>query len=108
MLSAIFLDPLRGRTRLWRVVLYMFVANCCFSTIGAFFLAATASTSMYRFFLFLGLVVGLYQLIALWQCAYNSRSPFLARLVRTAVAGSFLLVPFFIYVLITDPTALSN
>jgi predicted neutral ceramidase superfamily lipid hydrolase len=108
MLSAIFLDPLRGRTRLWRVAFYMFVANCCFSAIGAFFLAAPASTSEYRFFLLLGLIVGLYQLIALWQCAHNSPSPFLARLVRTAVAGSFILVPLFIYLLITNPTVLSN
>jgi hypothetical protein len=109
MLSAIFLDPLRGRTRLWRVVwLYMFVANGCFSAIGALFLAAPASTWAIRFFLFFGLVVGLYQLIALWQCAYNSPSPSLARLVRTVVAVSVLIVPLFIYLLITDPTAFSN
>lgn len=46
------------------------------------------------------LLVTLYQLAALWRCAHNSPSPFVARIVRTAVAIGFMLTPLFIYFVI--------
>lgn len=107
MLSEFFLNPLTGRTRLWKVFwLYGFLANGCYSAIVAAFLPG--STSTIRLIIFGGLILGLYQLAALWQCAYNSRSRPLGRFVRTAVAVSFISVPWFIYVLITNPFALSG
>lgn len=108
MLPEFVLDPLRGRTRLWRVVwLYGFVGSGCFSAVGMFFLPASASNSAIRSFVSVGLVLSLYGLVALWQCAYNNPSRFLARFVRTAVVLSFIFMPLFIYLLITDPSAIS-
>lgn len=107
MLSEILLDPLRGRTRLWIVFwLYGLVANGCYGAIVAAFVPS--STFTIRLFVFGGLILGLYQLAALWQCAYNSTSRPLARLVRTAVAVSCICVPWFIYLLITNHLALSG
>ena len=106
MLSDIVFDPLRGRTRLWKVVcLYGLVGSACYSAIVAGLLPSSNFTT--RLCVLVGLLLGLYQLAALWQCAYNSRSRFLARVIRTAVIVSLLLVPLFIYLLITDPSALS-
>jgi hypothetical protein len=99
MLSEVLLDPLRGRTRLWKVFwLYGFVANGCYSVMVVPFLPG--STFTIRVIVLGGLIMGLYQAAALWQCAYNSRSRSLGRLVRTAVAVSLMPVPWFIYVLI--------
>jgi hypothetical protein len=108
MISEFVLDPLRGRTRLWRVVwLYGFVAGACLSTARMFFLPAPASNSAIRSFASAGLLLSVYELIASWQCAYNNPSRFLARLVRTAVILSFISMPLFIYLLIVDPSAIS-
>lgn len=108
MLSEFILDPLRGRTRLWKVVwLYMFVASGCFSVLRILLLPAAPSDSAIRSFVSVGLVLSLYDLIALWQCAYNNPSRFLARFIRTTVVFSFITIPVFIYLLITDPGAIS-
>jgi hypothetical protein len=45
MPSEILMDPLRGRTRLWRVFwLYGFAANVCYSVIVAALLPGSAIT----------------------------------------------------------------
>lgn len=106
MFTEIFLDPLRGRTRLWRVVwLYGFVVSVCYYAIAVFFLPGSNFTT--RLLVFGGLILALFQLAALWQCAYNGRSRSLARFVRTAVVVAFVLVPLLVYLVMTDAIAFS-
>jgi hypothetical protein len=42
------------------------------------------------------------QTIVLWRCAYNSRSRFLGRLVRTAMVSSLILLAIVLCVLFID------
>ena len=106
MLSEFVLDPLRGRTRLWKVVwLYGLGGNLVYSAIIAPFFPGSTFTT--RLCVLGGLILGLYQLAALWQCAYNGRSRFVARFVRASVVISLILVPLFVYLLIVDPIVLS-
>jgi hypothetical protein len=53
-----------------------------------------------------GLALGLFQTIALWRCAHNSRSKLLGRLVRAAMVFGFILVGIMLYVLITNASLL--
>jgi hypothetical protein len=96
-----FLDPLRGRTRLWRVFwLYGIVVSACYIAIAD---ALLPGPSIANRFVGLGaLMVALYQSAALWRCAYNSPSPFVARIVRTAVAVGLIVLPLFIYSVIEN------
>ena len=59
------------------------------------------STTLWLFLL-IGLIVGLYQMLALWRCAYNSRFRSLGSIVRACVAVSILAVPLFIYIFVTQ------
>jgi hypothetical protein len=106
MLSDFFLDPLLGRIRLWRVVwLYGFVLTAGFIAI----IDAIQGDSNLRpgYCFAAGIVLTLYQLTALWQCARNNPSPFLARFVRLTVIMGVFLLPLFIYLVITDSVAVS-
>lgn len=96
-----FLDPLRGRTRLWRVFwLYGIVVSACYIAISD---ALLPGPSIAKRFAGLGaLMVALYQSAALWRCAYNSQSPFVARIVRTAVAVGLIVLLFFVYSVIEN------
>ena len=100
-MSAHFLGPLQGRTQLWSVVLIYGLGVNCVLCLAALPFQPLQATSLWVF-LGIGLVVGLYQLIALWQCAYNSRFRSLGSVVRACVAVSFLAVPLFTYILVTQ------
>lgn len=100
-MSALFLEPLQGRTQLWRVVLiYGLGVNCALSLAALPFQPLQPTTLW--LFLVIGLIVGLYQMVALWQCAYNSRFRFFGSIVRTCIAASILTVPLFIYSFATN------
>jgi hypothetical protein len=53
-------------------------------------------------YLLVGVALGVFQTIILWRCAYNSRSKFLGRLVRTAMVFGLLVVAVMLYVLLTN------
>ena len=100
-MSAFLLEPLQGRTQLWRVVLiYGLGVNCALS-LAALPFQPLQPPALWPL-LALGLIVGLYQLFALWQCAYNSRFRPLGSIVRACVAASILAVPLFIYIFVTQ------
>jgi hypothetical protein len=86
--------------------LYGFAANVCYSVIVAALLPGSAITI--RLVVLGGLTLGLYQLVALWQCAYNCPSRSVARFVRLTVIVSFISVPCLIYLLVTNHIALSG
>lgn len=107
MLSEFVLDPLRGRTRLWRVLwLYIFVVGASLRVLELLLLPDPAPSSAVRLFSFAVLLVTVYQLIAIWRCANNNPSPFFARFVRLLAILGFLVIPLFVYLLIMDPTGL--
>jgi hypothetical protein len=101
-LSDIILDPLRGRTPLWKVTwLYSFGGSILYSALGVFIPAG--SSVAIRLFTIGGLILGVFQLVALWQCAYNCRSRFIGNFVRGSVVVSFLLLPLVAYVMFAYP-----
>jgi hypothetical protein len=53
-------------------------------------------------YLLLGAALGVLQTIILWRCAYNSRSKFLGRLVRTTMVFGLIMVAIMLYVLFTN------
>jgi hypothetical protein len=105
-LSDIILDPLRGRTPLWKVTwLYSFGGSIAYSALGM--LIPSGSSATLRLFTIGGLVLTILQLVALWQCAYNCRSRFVGNFVRASVVVSFLLLPLAIYVMFKYPELLT-
>jgi hypothetical protein len=54
-------------------------------------------------YLVVGIILGIYQLVALWQCAFNGRSRSVGVLVRISVVASVLLIPVIVYVMMTLP-----
>lgn len=90
------LDPLCGRTPLWRVVwLQGFGASLLYALLGSAFVPATHAAS--AAYLIGGLLIGIVQSVMLWQCAYNSRSRATGHLVRTAVVIGAVLMPLALY-----------
>jgi uncharacterized membrane protein len=57
-------------------------------------------------YLAFGLALGVLQTVILWRCSSNSRSTFLARLVRTTVIVGMIMVMLVLYVLLTNPSVL--
>ena len=57
-------------------------------------------------YLLLGIALGVLQTIVLWRCAYNSRSRFLGRVVRTAVVSGLILLALVLGVLFINPDML--
>jgi FtsH-binding integral membrane protein len=53
-------------------------------------------------YLLVGAALGILQTIILWRCAYNSRSGFLGRLVRTALVCGLIVMAVMLYVLLTN------
>jgi hypothetical protein len=81
-------------------LIYGFGVNCALSLAVLPF--QPLQSPILWLFLAIGLIVGLYQLFALWQCAYNSRFRPLGPIVRACVAVSILTVPLFIYIFVTQ------
>jgi len=57
-------------------------------------------------YLLFGIALGVLQTIVLWRCAYNSRSRFLGRVVRTAVVSGLVLLALVLGVLFINPDML--
>jgi RsiW-degrading membrane proteinase PrsW (M82 family) len=95
-------EPLQGRTPLWKVVwVYGFGVSLAYAGVGlALPLENTAVSWTYTL---IGLLIGLYQLIGLWRCAFNSRSRAWGVLIRISVVASLLLIPVCIYLFATQP-----
>ena len=81
-------------------MVYGLGVNCALS-LAALPFQPLQSTTLWLF-LAIGLIVGLYQMFALWQCAYNSPFRPLGSIIRACVAASILTVPLFIYIFITQ------
>jgi hypothetical protein len=95
-------EPLQGRTSLRKVFwLYGLAASLVYGVLG---LAVPAGSVMAAgVYLVVGIILGIYQLIALWQCAFNGRSRAVGVLVRISVVASVLLTPVIVYVMMTLP-----
>jgi len=102
MTSSIW-EPLQGRTPLWKVVwVYGFAVSLAYAGVGLVLPLENAGVSWT--YTLIGLLITLYQLIALWRCAFNSRSRAWGVLVRISVVASLLLIPVGIYLFATQPT----
>jgi hypothetical protein len=53
-------------------------------------------------YLLVGTALGVLQSVILWRCAYNARSRFLGRLVRTAMVFGLIMVAVMLYVVFTN------
>ncbi len=93
----IIMDPVRGKSSLstafWG---YGFGASVLFS-IPPLFVDLEQANAI-KIYLGLGLLLGIYQLVCLWQCAPNCKSPLLKTYTRVCVVASFLALPFILYV----------
>ncbi len=88
--------PLQGRTSLNKVFwLYGIAGSACYSAIGLLFDAGNEIAM--RIYVIGGLIFTVYVTLATYQCAGNSRSAFLARMVRVLAVISLLLLPLFAY-----------
>ena len=102
--SQVLFAPLLGRTPLWKVFwIYGFALNCAVSLASRLF-EPMGQVALFSFIM-IALIVGAYQLLALWRCAYNSRWRSLGSIVRACVAVSVLSLPFLIYILLTRAPA---
>jgi hypothetical protein len=61
------------------------------------------NTVVSQAYVLIGLLIGLYQLIALWRCAFNCRSRAWGVFVRISVMASLLFIPVCIYLFVTQP-----
>ena len=98
-----FWEPLQGRTPLWKVVwVYGLAVSLAYA--GVALVLPLDNTGVSWTYTLVGLLITLYQLIALWRCAFNSRSRAWGVLVRISVAASLLLIPVGIYLFATQPS----
>ena len=99
------IDPLRGKTALWKVIwIYGFGVSMVYTVLGWIFVPETpAGIGIY---FLLGLALGIVQSVMLWKCAYNSKFPAAGRLLRLLVVLGLLAVPLMLYVLVNHPEAL--
>ena len=105
MWTQALLEPLRGKTPLWKVIwIYGFGVSILYTVFGAIFAPETpVGIGIYSF---VGLALGIVQSLMLWKCAYNSRFPASGRLLRIAVVAGLLLLPLMLYMLFRYPEAL--
>lgn len=102
MLWQFFWEPLQGRTRLWKVAwVYGFAVSLAYAFFALVLPLDIAIVS--RAYTLIGVFLTLYQLIALWRCAFNSSSRAWGVLVRISVIASLLFIPVCIYLLVTQP-----
>jgi hypothetical protein len=100
--SNILWEPLQGRTPLWKVVwVYGFAVSLAYALIG--FALPVENAVVSWAYMLIGLLIGLYQLIALWKCAFNCRSRAWGVLVRISVIASLALIPICIYLFAMQP-----
>lgn len=102
MVTLSFWEPLQGRTPLWKVVwVYGFAVSLAYALVG--FVLPLENPVVSWVYMLIGLLIGLYQLIGLWRCAFNCRSRAWGLLVRISVVASLLFVPVCIYLFVTQP-----
>jgi hypothetical protein len=95
-------EPLQGRTPLWRVVwVYGFAVSLAYALVG--FALPLQNAVVSWAYMLIGVLIGLYQLVALWKCAFNCRSRALGVLVRISVIASLLFIPVCIYLFVMQP-----
>lgn len=93
-------DALRGKVSLSRAFwVYGLGVSVAYSLIGL--LIDVENHLGVIVYLLVGAALGVLQTVILWRCAYNSRSRFLGRLVRTAVLFGLLIAVVMFYVLFT-------
>jgi hypothetical protein len=96
MWRSFFLDPLHGRTALWRVIwIQGFGVSVVYALLGSVFVPSTRTAT--GAYLFGGLALGLLQSVMLWQCAYNGRSRRAGTVLRVLVLLGALLMPLVLY-----------
>jgi hypothetical protein len=100
-------QPLQGKTSLAKVVwLYGVVGSLLFGAIELFLNAE--NQFLMRVYTILGLFFGLYITVATYRCAKNSKSLFLARLVRICAVITLVLLPVLTYFELTGALTLSD
>ena len=98
-------DALRGKPSLARAFwLYGVGSSVVYSLVGL--LISTRNLFVATVYLLFGIALGVLQTVVLWRCAYNSRSRFLGRLVRTAMVASLILLAIVLCVLFINPDML--
>ena len=98
-------DALRGKLSLGRAFwLYGVGISVVYSLVGL--LIDTQNLLVATVYLLFGIALGVLQTVVLWRCAYNSRSRFLGRLVRTAMVASLILLAIVLCVLFINPDML--
>jgi hypothetical protein len=91
-------DALRGKPSLARAFWFYGVGiSVVYSLIGL--LIDTQNLFVATVYVLFGIALGVLQTVVLWRCAYNSRSRFLGRLVRTAMVSSLILLAIVLCVL---------
>ena len=94
-------DALSGKVSLSRAFwVYGLGISVVYSLIGL--LIDIQSPLGLTVYLLVGAALGILQTIILWRCAYNSRSGFLGRLVRTALVCGLIVMAVMLYVLLTN------
>jgi hypothetical protein len=96
------IEPLRGRTPLWKVIWIQGVgASVIYALLGTVFVPDTRpATAAY---LLGGLIIGAVQSVMLWQCAYNGRSRAAGTFLRGVVLVGAVLMPLALYLWWTHP-----
>ena len=92
------IDALSGKASLARAFwVYGLGISVAYSLIELFIDAENPLVS--SFYMLVGVVLGVLQSIILWRCAYNSRSKFLGRFVRTGIVLGFVAMAIVLYLL---------
>ena len=94
-------DPIKGKTSLWRVVwLYSLVGGVVVTVLeAAIFPGGEASVKLLAL---LDLIYSTYVTIATYRCAGNGTSPAVGRIARICAVISLVLLPFAIYLTLSE------
>ena len=91
-------DALSGKASLARAFwVYGLGISVAYSLIELFIDAENALVA--TSYMLVGVVLGVLQSIILWRCAYNSRSKYLGRFVRTGIVCGFIAMAIVLYLL---------
>jgi hypothetical protein len=106
-ITAFLKEPLQGKTSLSRVIwLYGILGSILYGAIELFL--NPENQFVMRLYSIGGLVLTTYVIVATYQCAGNSRSPLLARVVRVSAVISLLLLPLIAYLALTGSLTLES
>jgi hypothetical protein len=101
MWQRLVMDPLRGRTPLWKVIwIYGFGVTAILLLVEPLFLGSRLVHGIYYA---IGTVVGILQSVMLWQCSYNAKSRAYGAFLRVLVVLCLLMIPLVLYVLWSHP-----